>query len=64
LHPAERLRKIFTLAKQFTVELETHPVNSEEYIFLSGGEIFRWVSDLRTSISHSHLPPQAKQLGS
>lgn len=46
LHPAERLQRIFSLARQFVVELETHPVNPEEYRFLAGGEIFRWIGDV------------------
>jgi hypothetical protein len=45
LQPAERLRRIFSLARQSVVELETHPVNPEEYRFLAGGEIFRWTGD-------------------
>ncbi len=31
----QRLAKIASLARQFTVELETHPVNPEEYEFLT-----------------------------
>jgi len=42
LQPAERLRRIFSLARLSVVELETHPVNPEEYRFLAGGEVFRW----------------------
>jgi hypothetical protein len=42
--PAERLEGIFSLARQFTVELETHPVNREEYRFLAEGGIFRQIS--------------------
>ena len=36
-----RLQHIFTLSRQFVVEMETHPVNPEEYRFLTGGELFR-----------------------
>jgi chitin disaccharide deacetylase len=39
----ERLQRIFSAAREFVVELETHPANPEEYRFLAGGEIFRWV---------------------
>jgi hypothetical protein len=46
LKPASRLQRIFSLARQFVVELETHPVNPEEYRFLTGGEIFRQAGDL------------------
>jgi chitin disaccharide deacetylase len=41
LEPASRLQRIFSLARRFTVELETHPINSDEYQFLTGGEILR-----------------------
>lgn len=41
MHPAERLQRIFSVARRSVVELETHPVNPEEYRFLAGGEIFR-----------------------
>jgi len=40
--PPARLQRIFSLASQFVVELETHPVNPAEYQFLTDGEIFRW----------------------
>jgi predicted glycoside hydrolase/deacetylase ChbG (UPF0249 family) len=39
----ERLQKIFSAAQRCIVEVETHPVNPEEYRFLAGGEIFRWI---------------------
>jgi hypothetical protein len=42
LAPPERLRKIFSLAAEFAVEVETHPINPEEYQFLVGGEMLRW----------------------
>jgi hypothetical protein len=45
LEPAGRLQRIFSLARRFVVELETHPLSSEEYRVLTGGEIFRWASD-------------------
>jgi chitin disaccharide deacetylase len=44
LHPSDRLERIFRLARRAVVELETHPVNQEEYQFLSGGEFLRHVS--------------------
>lgn len=47
LEPAGRLRRIFSLSEQFTVEVETHPVNPEEYQYLLGGEFFRQVGDTR-----------------
>jgi hypothetical protein len=45
LEPPARLQKIFSLARQSAVEVETHPVNPEEYRFLTEGEIFRWTGD-------------------
>ncbi len=35
-----RLEQIFSLARRFVVEVETHPEKREEYAFLAGGEIF------------------------
>jgi chitin disaccharide deacetylase len=46
LEPAGRLQRIFSVARECVVEVETHPVNPEEYGFLAGGEIFRCVGDL------------------
>lgn len=40
-----RLQRIFSLACQFVVEVETHPINPEEYRYLAGGEIFRQTRD-------------------
>lgn len=44
--PPDRLTRISSLAREFSVEVETHPVNPDEYRFLSGGEIFRCVEDV------------------
>jgi hypothetical protein len=46
LEPERRLRRIFLLARQYAVEVETHPVNQQEYEFLAGGRIFRWTREL------------------
>jgi len=35
--PTGRLQRIFALARKFVVEVETHPVNPEEYRFLTRG---------------------------
>jgi hypothetical protein len=53
LEPPSRLQRIFSLARQFVVEVETHPVHPEEYQFLAGGEIFRQTGDVRIA------PPSA-----
>jgi chitin disaccharide deacetylase len=41
MDPPCRLEEIFALANRSSVEVETHPVNPEEYRFLIGGELLR-----------------------
>jgi hypothetical protein len=41
LKPTERLGRIFTAATKSVVEVETHPINPEEYRFLTEGGIVR-----------------------
>src|SRR5262249_29784167 len=41
--PADRLARIITLAREYVVEIETHPIDPQEYRFLIGGELFRWL---------------------
>ena len=50
LEPRARLERIFFLARQFVVELETHPINPAEYRFLTGESSSVW-----RSIAGSHL---------
>ncbi len=45
LESQDRLERILSLARQFVVEVETHPVNADEYRFLTGGEVLRWTGD-------------------
>jgi len=45
----ERLRRIVDLAKTSLVELETHPVNHEEFRFLTGGEFFRSIGPVKVA---------------
>lgn len=45
LDPPGRLQRIFSLARQSVVEVETHPVNADEYRFLMGDDILRWAED-------------------
>jgi hypothetical protein len=52
LKPTERLQRIFMLARNSAVEVESHPVNADEYEFLAGGEIFRQTEGLR--IAHHY----------
>ena len=41
LSPASRIERMFSLADMLAVEVETHPVNPEEYRFLTEGAILR-----------------------
>jgi predicted glycoside hydrolase/deacetylase ChbG (UPF0249 family) len=52
LAPVSRLQQILSLARDHVVEIETHPVNPEEYRFLAGGEIFRCAGDLAVGSSY------------
>lgn len=49
LEPRARLAQIFALARQSFVEVETHPVNQEEFRFLCGGEIFKHAAPVQIS---------------
>ena len=53
LEPTERLDRIFALARQSVVEVETHPVNAVEYRFLAGGEVFRRVGGVPIATRYS-----------
>jgi chitin disaccharide deacetylase len=44
--PPSRLRQIFSLARHWTTELETHLINSDEYNFLKNDEVLRWTRGL------------------
>lgn len=47
IEPLERLQQIASLARHAVVEVETHPINSAEYRFLTTGEIFQQLKDIR-----------------
>lgn len=47
LVPLGRVQRMFSLARQFAVEVETHPANAVEYRFLRQGEIFRAAEDIQ-----------------
>jgi hypothetical protein len=49
LEPAERLQRIFSLARNSVVELETHPINPEEHRFLTSGEMLGQLGGLAIS---------------
>jgi len=55
LEPKSRLQRIFSLARQFVVEVETHPVNPEEYEFLTEGEFFGMAGDIQ--IARRYMTP-------
>ena len=46
LEPQSRLERIRELAEDFVVEVETHPVKSDEYRFLMEDGVVRWKKDL------------------
>ena len=62
VEPASRLLRIFSLARRFAVEIETHPVQPEEYRFLTGGAIFRFAHKARivpaSALSKSGTPTE------
>jgi hypothetical protein len=47
LEPPSRLQRIFALASHHVIEVETHPVQPQEYWFLMGGEVFRHAKGIR-----------------
>lgn len=51
LTPRARIDRIFALSQDFSIELETHPVNRDEYEFLAGREILDLIE------SHRIIPP-------
>ena len=46
LEPQGRLERIRSLARQYVVEVETHPIKADEYQFLKGDEVARWTEDV------------------
>jgi len=46
LEPRTRLENIRRLAYDSVVEVETHPVNADEYSFLTEGEASRWAGEV------------------
>jgi hypothetical protein len=47
LDPPGRLQRIFSLAKELVIELESHPIHPEEYSFLMGEEILGLIGHTR-----------------
>jgi hypothetical protein len=46
LEPQRRLERILAVARQSVVEVETHPVNQDEFRFLMGDGIVRWTGSV------------------
>jgi predicted glycoside hydrolase/deacetylase ChbG (UPF0249 family) len=47
LEPAARLQRIYELANRAVVEVAAHPFKLDEYQYLTGGEIFRQLGQVR-----------------
>jgi chitin disaccharide deacetylase len=62
LEPPGRLERIRSLARKFAVEVETHPVNSDEYEFLTGGQAARWAEYVQIADRFS-LPGRDRVVG-
>jgi hypothetical protein len=62
LESRSRLERISSLACNSVVELETHPVNPEEYRFLTEGEFFRQLGD-RQVAPHFTTDPRNRTRG-
>ena len=65
LEPRERLLEKLSYARESNVEIETHPVNRQEYDFLRGGELFRVCEDIPVACRYaltvsSHAESQAR----
>lgn len=61
LQPPSRVEEIFSLASDFAVEVETHPINAEEYRFLTEDEIYRSAGDV--SIARGFALAQPPSMG-
>lgn len=58
LQPDGRLQRIFSLSHEYVIEVEVHPVNRDEYQFLTEGGIGRMAGDIKIE------PPCAPVWGS
>jgi len=61
LDPPDRLQGIFSLARRFVIEVETHPVNLEEYRFLLGETIVPMASASIQPSWAGHAPRCSKR---
>jgi predicted glycoside hydrolase/deacetylase ChbG (UPF0249 family) len=58
LQPPSRIDEIFALARRSIVEVETHPVNAQEYSFLTSGDILHRTAGLPITMGFL-LPPRS-----
>lgn len=56
---SDRLRRIFSLAERSVVEVETHPIDDQEYRFLTQGQIFHLAGDVKIARRYVPLPNDA-----
>jgi len=52
LEPVERLKGIFNLARHSVVELECHPINPEEHVFLTEGGLLKMLGEQKVAASY------------
>lgn len=57
IEPANRLERIFSLAQKHVVEIESHPINQEEYHFLTQGGIARLGKEVKMGLPARSLQP-------
>lgn len=50
--PADRLQRLFSMANHFVVELESHPVNDDEYNLLTGDKLHALLGDVTISVGY------------
>ena len=62
LESPDHVRAILSLAKDFIVEVETHPISPREYAFLANRRLLRWDGDApvaaRYALAGASLPAQ------
>ena len=58
-----RLERIFSLANDYTVEVETHPVRPDEYRFLMSEQFHRITDDIRMALPSEQSRGRASKLG-
>jgi hypothetical protein len=56
-----RFQRIVSLAREFSVEVETHPIQDDEYRFLKDHLILKWASDISIANGFQGLPAPLSQ---